>query len=678
MKPLGGVDEGAVDLFYIDRVTGGSRLPPAPEVLTKGAATESPMTEKATNLRVLSIFRESKEGNSSSVDEQGSPPLLAEARAWREGLLESPSTGDHVVQFYEDDEFLIDAVAHFVAAGLSAAEPALIVATEPHRDAFVQRLRRNGSNVDAAVASGQLIMLDAQQTLLRFMVGDHPDWARFRATIGPVLQGCRGTAGSARVRVFGEMVDLLWRAGNRAAAIRLEELWNDLARLQSFTLLCAYAMGNFFMPGDGEPFDRVCNRHSHVVPPGDGAAPIVRSLEAELQQRRQLEGALREALRNRAVTAGAAADMSSQNSERFRLLIESVKDYAIFMLDADGRVTSWNIGAERIKGYRAEEIIGQHFSRFYPPEEVAKCKTELEVAARDGRFEDEGWRVRKDGARFWANVVISRMLDRNGRLIGFAKVTRDLSQRRLLEDERVARESLERVLAEQKKTEELREQLIAIVGHDLRSPLSSITTGAAVMLKRGMLMPADAKVAARIARSGDRMTNIISQLLDFTRARLGGGILIDPKPIDLAEICAEVIDEIESAHPDRTVLFAAGGDTRGVWDRARLAQVVSNLIGNAVKYGKRDAAIGVQLDNEDDAVTLCVHNEGPAIAADLLPSIFEPFRRQQNAMARGEGLGLGLYICREMIRAHGGEISVQSSDKAGTTFTVRLPRSAKP
>src|SRR5216683_2653541 len=571
------------------------------------------MTEKATNLRVLSIFRESKEGNSSSVDEQGSQRLLAEARPWREGLLESPSTGDHVVQFYEDDEFLIDAVAHFVAAGLAAGEPALIVATELHRDAFVQRLRRNGSNVDAAVASGQLIMLDAQQTLLRFMVGDQPDWARFRATIGPVLQGCRGTAGSARVRVFGEMVDLLWRAGNRAAAIRLEELWNDLARLQSFTLLCAYAMGNFFMPGDGELFDRVCNRHSHVVPPGDGAAPIVRSLEAELQQRRKLEGALREALRNRAVTAGAAADMSSQNSERFRLLIESVKDYAIFMLDADGRVTSWNIGAERIKGYRAEEIIGQHFSRFY-----------------------------------------------------------------LLEDERVARESLERVLAEQKKTEELREQLIAIVGHDLRSPLSSITTGAAVMLKRGMLMPADAKVAARIARSGDRMTNIISQLLDFTRARLGGGILIDPKPIDLAEICAEVIDEIESAHPDRTVLFAADGDTRGVWDRARLAQVVSNLIGNAVKYGKRDAAIGVQLDNEDDAVTLCVHNEGPAIAADLLPSIFEPFRRQQNAMARGEGLGLGLYICREMIRAHGGEISVQSSDKAGTTFTVRLPRSAKP
>src|SRR5260370_137676 len=253
VKPLGGVAEGAVDLFYIDRVTGRSRLPPAQEVLTKCAATESPMTEKATNLRVLSIFRESKEGNSSSVDEQGSPPLLAEARAWREGLLESPSTGDHVVQFYEDDEFLIDAVAHFVAAGLSAAEPALIVATEPHRDAFVQRLRRNGSNVDAAVASGQLIMLDAQQTLLRFMVGDHPDWARFRATIGPVLQGCRGTAGSAPGRVFGEIGGLLLRAGNPVVSSRLDTKWNELTPLHSFALLGALHIAYLLMSGSRRP-----------------------------------------------------------------------------------------------------------------------------------------------------------------------------------------------------------------------------------------------------------------------------------------------------------------------------------------------------------------------------------------------------------------------------------------
>jgi signal transduction histidine kinase len=304
---------------------------------------------------------------------------------------------------------------------------------------------------------------------------------------------------------------------------------------------------------------------------------------------------------------------------------------------------------------------------------------ELEVAARDGRFEDEGWRVRKDGARFWASVVINRMLDRNGRLVGFAKVTRDLTRRRQLEDERVARASLEQALAEHKKTEELRERLIGIVGHDLRTPLASVVVGAAMMLKRGTLSEADAKAAARIARSGDRMSRIISQLLDFTRARLGGGISINSRPIDLADVCADVIAEMSTVHPDRAVRFDAGGDTLGNWDRERLAQVVSNLIGNAIQHGKSDGGIDVQLRTAGDVVTLQVHNEGAAIPADLLPSVFDPFRRREtHAVPKTEGLGLGLYICREIIRAHGGDIAVESGDGTGTTFTVRLPRSAKP
>jgi phosphoserine phosphatase RsbU/P len=626
------------------------------------------MNEEATTLRLV-----------VPPGGQGSQPLLAEPTGWSKGLLEAPSAGDHIVHFYEDDEFLLDAVAHFAGAGLAAGEPVLIVATEQHRAAFTERLSRNGANPGAAMSAGQLTMLDARQTLASFMVGDEPRWDRFFATLGPLLEKCRASRPVARVRVFGEMVDLLWRAGNRAAAVRLEELWNELARLQSFTLLCAYAMGNFYMPGDSKLFDRVCGQHSHVIPAGGGAERGLRSLQTELRERKQLEAVLRETLQKRAVITGAMEERSAQDAERFRLLVESVEDYAIFMLDAQGRVASWNVGAERIKGYRAEEIIGQHFSRFYAPDDRAKCPMELEVAARDGRFEDESWRVRKDGTRFWANVVISRMLDRDGKLVGFAKVTRDLTHRRQLEEERVARASLEQALSEQKKTEELREQLIGIVGHDLRAPLSTIVMAAGMMLKRGTLQEADAKATARIARSADRMSKIISQLLDFTRARLGGGISIDPRPMNLADVCAEVIAEVETAHPDRTVLFDADGDMCGVWDRERLAQVVSNLVGNAIKHGKPDGAIEVQLQGGDGGVILRVHNESPAIAEDLLPSIFDPFRGQRaNAARTADGLGLGLYICRELIRAHGGEIAVQSGDGTGTTFTVRLPRAAQP
>jgi PAS domain S-box-containing protein len=603
--------------------------------------------------------------------EQAGGPALAEAVRSSEGLLDTPGERDHIVRFYQDEELLYRAVVQFVAAGLAAEEPVVIVATEAHRTAFVQRLRRQGIAVDAAVSSGRITLLDARETLARFMVGDDPKWDRFAAAIGPVLDRCRAGRTDVRVRVYGEMVDVLWRAGNRVAAIRLEEFWNELARQQSFALLCAYHMGNFYKAGDGEGFDDVCRLHSHVIA---ASSDQVRALEAELEERRQLEGALRQALQQKKVSENAAEERSLEDAERMRLLIDSVEEYAIFMLDPQGHVSSWNPGAQRIKGYRADEIIGQHFSRFYPPEEIGKCAVELEVAARDGRFEDEGWRVRKDGTRFWANVVIHRVLDRDGRLVGFAKVTRDLTHRRQLEEERVARAALERALAEQKKQEELREQLIGIVGHDLRTPLSSIVMGAGMMLKRGTLSENDAKTMARIARSADRMAKIISQLLDFTRARLGGGIRIDARPMDLAEVCSEVISELETANPDRTIRIAADGDTRGTWDRDRLSQVVQNLVGNALQHGAAHGAVDVSVAGEGDSVVLSVHNEGPAISPALLPIIFDPFRRQNNATRKTEGLGLGLYICREMVRAHGGDISVRSAEGTGTAFTVTVPR----
>ena len=605
--------------------------------------------------------------------EPSTEPALAEATSWGDAFLAKPAVGDHIVQFYEDEQFLFDAVAHFAGAGLAAGEPVLIVATQPHRMAFAQLLRRNGVRVEEAVASGLLTMLDAQDTLLRFMVGNEPHPERFYTVLGEAIQNVRAQRSQARVRVFGEMVDLLWRGGNRAAAIQLEELWNELARLHSFTLLCAYSMGNFYMPGDGELFDKVCRRHSHVIPGNERTA--LRSLEQEVRQRKELEAALRATLRKRSAAAGAMLERNAQDAERFRLLVESVKDYAIFMLDVEGHVSSWNIGAERIKGYRADEILGQHFSRFYPPETAGRCAEELEIAARDGRFEDEGWRVRKDGSRFWANVIISRMLGHDGRLVGFAKVTRDLTHRRALDQERIARAALEQALAEEKKTEELREQLVGIVGHDLRSPLSSIIMGADLMLRRGMLHDADAKVTARIARSAERMAKIISQLLDFTRSRLGAGMRVEPRPADLAEICAQVIAEAETTHPDRSLIFEADPDMRGVWDGERLAQVVSNLVANAIAHGKADGAVSVVLREEGDSVTLSVHNEGPAIPAEVLPAIFDPFRRHARRTSRNaDGLGLGLFICRELVIAHRGEISVQSTDEAGTTFTVRLPR----
>lgn len=397
-------------------------------------------------------------------------------------------------------------------------------------------------------------------------------------------------------------------------------------------------------------------------------------LEFALALARQASIAIENARRYRDSELAHAA-----SEERFHMMVDCVKDYAIFMLTPTGEVATWNAGAKQIKGYDAHEIVGQHFSRFYPDEAVraGRCEHMLRTASEAGRVEDEGWRVKKDGSRFWANVVITRVLDKNGQLIGFTKVTRDLTERRKLEEERIARVRAESELAEQRKLDELREQLLGVVGHDLRGPLGALSMAVNLMMKRGNLPDAEMKTAALIARNGDRMSKMVSQLLDFTRARLGGGIPLEPKPMELAELCTELVAECEAAHPDRTIVFEADLYTAGLWDRERLGQVVANLLGNAVQHGAPGQPIELRVHDESDrTVRVTVHNEGPPIPETMLPTIFDPFRRaalRRTGKDSSGSLGLGLFIVREIVQAHGGRVEVESNE-GGTTFTVTLPR----
>ena len=213
----------------------------------------------------------------------------------------------------------------------------------------------------------------------------------------------------------------------------------------------------------------------------------------------------------------------------FRLLVESVKDYAIFMLDVTGHVRSWNLGAERIKGYRAEQIIGRHFSVFYPSDVAAtgKCQLELEVASREGRFEEEGWRVRQDGSRFWANVTITALRNPEGELIGFAKVTQDLSQRRAAEEAARTLAAERAALAERERTQSFQERFLAILGHDLRNPLASLDMGVGV-IKQRTTDPTTLRLLERMGASSQRMSRMIEQILDLTRIRLAGGLAQSP------------------------------------------------------------------------------------------------------------------------------------------------------
>lgn len=224
-------------------------------------------------------------------------------------LHEEPVVHSHVVQFYETEAFLYDAVGRFLAAGLRAGDRIVVIAAEAHREGFARRL--DGLDFAEAVDSGRLVMLDARATLAKFMVDDTPDPDLFRDVISRVIAEVRGGEPGARVRAYGEMVDLLWRDGNAHAALRLEELWNEAGRGHEFSLLCAYVMGNFYREGDAERFMEVCRNHSHVIPTegftqlDDTHARLreisflqqrARSLESEITHRKELEGALRDAL----------------------------------------------------------------------------------------------------------------------------------------------------------------------------------------------------------------------------------------------------------------------------------------------------------------------------------------------------------------------------------------------
>ena len=368
--------------------------------------------------------------------------------------------------------------------------------------------------------------------------------------------------------------------------------------------------------------------------------------------------------------------LAEEEARRFRLLVESVKDYGIFILDPTGHVMTWNAGAERLKGYAAREIIGKHFSIFYPPDlaKTSKCSDELAIATSEGRFEEEGWRIRKDGGRFWASVTITALRDDDGSLIGFAKVTRDLTSRRAMEERLRLLAAEAAALAERARLQEFQERFLAILGHDLRNPLAAIDMGAALMRQNVRDDSVQARVLDRMRTSSHRMSRMIEQILDLTRSRLSGGLQIHPASMKLCPMLTAIIEELRVAHANRVITLDCPSIT-GKWDRDRLEQVFSNLVGNALHHGASDSPVVVVARVIENEVHVTVHNEGPPISESHRADLFNPFRRgeRESRSKQTEGLGLGLYISQAITQAHGGDITFESSASTGTTFTVSLP-----
>jgi len=366
--------------------------------------------------------------------------------------------------------------------------------------------------------------------------------------------------------------------------------------------------------------------------------------------------------------ASLAQDQLRQSELRFRLLVEAVKDYAIFMLDPNGRIMTWNAGAERIKGYEAREIIGQHFSKFYEAEDVraGKCERELEGAAREGRFEDEGWRLRKDGSKFWANVVITALRDENGDLVGYTKVTRDLSERRRLEQERLR-------LAKAEEAIRLRDEFLSLAAHELKTPLTVLQLQLDTLNDRmdqsGQRM---ATKLQRATRSSERLANLVESLLDASRIATGSFVL-EPSEFDLVDCAAGVIDAVRpSADQARCeISLDERGPIVGTWDRLRLEQALTNLLMNAIRYGAgQPIRVGVRLHGGEARIE--VRDHGPGIPPSEIGRIFERFERAASIRNYG-GLGLGLYLIQAIADAHGGAVTAANAAGGGARFQMTLP-----
>lgn len=542
---------------------------------------------------------------------------------------------EHFVQFYETDAFLLDSLNAFIHVGLAQGDTCIVMATKAHRESLEERLKSNGLDLVAAQTRGDYISLDASEALSKLMVDGLLDPERFDRLIGDMTSRA---AQGRHLRVFGELVALLWADGNRTAAIRLEELWSDLGKLHPFLLFCAYPMRDFEREIYEAEFTRICNQHSQVIPtesyttlanPGERLHAITL-----LQQK---------------------ANALLEESSRLAAIVESSND-AIVGKTLNGIITSWNHAAELMFGYSAQEAIGKPITTIIPPElryEEEGIIAKLRQGIRIEHYETV--RMRKDGSRVDVSLSISPVKDGTGNIIGAAKIARDITER--------------------KELERRKDEFISMASHELKTPVTALKGFTQLLLRRFKKLGDEESIRflTRMDTQINKLTKLVSDLLDISKMQ-AGKLEYDMEPFDLNVLAQEIVENVQGTTQTHSLILQKTAEVCAFGDRDRIGQVFINLFTNAIKYSPNADKVIVQISTDGTNALVCVQDFGIGIAESHQQRIFERFYQVNEPSAKTyPGLGIGLYISCEIIKRHQGRLWVKSQKGEGSTFNFSLP-----
>jgi len=561
------------------------------------------------------------------------------------------SESAHFVQFYETDEYLIDSIAEFIGSGLNTGDAYIVITSKANQERLKERWKAEGLDLVTAHTHGQYIALDAAETLSKFMVDGLPEAERFAEVVGGLI--VQAAQGRDKVRIYGDMVAVLWAEGNHAAAIRLEELWNELQHTTPFSLFCAYPMHDFAGEAYGMPLVEICKTHSHVIP--DESYTRLSSADERLQAIILLQQKAT-SLQTEIMEHKEAQDALHASEERFRMAF-AVAPVGMALTDIKGRFLQANPAYSRITGYTEQELLQKDFSSIIHPDdcqEHVRLLLELLAGSIPG-FTTEGRYLKKGGSSVWVQNNVSVLRDSKGEPVNILTITEDITER--------------------KKAEERKDAFISMASHELKTPVTSLM-GFTQLLKRRLKHLADPQTLFfldRIDAQIKKLTNLITDLLDISKMQTG--ILpFRETNIDFDELVRETVENVQATTITHQIDVQGEVHAQIYGDRDRLEQVLINLLTNAIKYSPRADTVIVRLGKDEAQIEVTVQDFGIGIAEQYHESIFQRFYQVTDSQEHTyPGLGIGLFIARTLVERHGGRLWLESREGEGSTFRFTLP-----